>query len=129
MEFKTLQCAQDVESPHYDDYAPLHCLTKFVASDDVHFLVGVGVDIGIANIAAQNFQVGLVCYHLEKFYADGLDGGGVDVVINGVDEVSSRHKSTFVSQVLLHAHDDHEREAGSEIQMSTRGGRTYHRRP
>ena len=53
-------CEQAVESPHYDDYAPLHCLPEFVASDGIHFFVGVGVDIGIANVATQNFQVGLV---------------------------------------------------------------------
>ena len=48
-------CAQAVEILHYDDYSPLHCLTKFVASNGVHFLVGVGVDIGISDVAAQNF--------------------------------------------------------------------------
>ena len=58
-------CAQSVESPHYYDYAPLHCLPEFVAGDGVHFFVGVGVDIGIADIATQNLQVGLVRYHLE----------------------------------------------------------------
>ena len=58
-------CAQSVESPHYDDYAPLHCLPEFVASNGVHFFVGVGVDIGIADVAAQNLQVGLVRYYLE----------------------------------------------------------------
>ena len=66
---------QAVKRPHYNDNAPLHSLSKFVAGDGVHLFVGVGVDIGIANVAAQNFQLGLVCYHLEKFYADGLDGG------------------------------------------------------
>ena len=34
-------CAQSVESPHYDDYAPLHCLPEFVAGDGVHVFVGV----------------------------------------------------------------------------------------
>ena len=58
-------CAQAVESPHYDDYVPLHCLPEFVARDGVHFFVGVGVDIGIVNVSPQNFQVGLVRYHLE----------------------------------------------------------------
>ena len=58
-------CEQAVESPHYDDYAPLHCLPEFVASDGVHFFVGVGVDIGIVIFSAQNLQVGLVRYHLE----------------------------------------------------------------
>ena len=102
-------CTQTIKRPYYNDNFPFHCLAEFVAVDGVHLLAGVGVDIGISNVASQNFQLGLVCYHLEKFYADGLDGGGIDVVIQGVDEISSRHKSEFVPQILLHIHDHHER--------------------
>ena len=27
-----------------------------------------------------------MCYQLEKFYADGLDGGGINVMVKGVDD-------------------------------------------
>ena len=102
-------CAQYVESPHYDDCAPLHCLPEFAADDGVYFFVGVGVDIGIADVTPQNFQVGLVLYHVEEIHADGFDGGGVDVMIKVVDEMPSCHESEFVSQILFYIHDHHER--------------------
>ena len=51
----------------------------------------------------------LVRYHLEYFHADGLECGGVDVMINGVDEMPSCHESAFMSQILFYVHDHHER--------------------
>ena len=67
--------AQAVERTHDDDDAPLNCLAEFVAGYSEYLLVGVGVYVGVADIAAEYFQVRLVGDDLEQLDTDRLDGG------------------------------------------------------